>query len=103
MMTLASTNGHRQSVTWQTVTVRDFFSKIAWTGESVREPWTLDSADEAVVNNPLDLRLSVGEFFNRFPWDGQPHIAVPVAPLEVQPDLPPPEDDLTLDGFSDLF
>jgi hypothetical protein len=52
--------------------------------------------------NSLSLTLTVGEYFNLLPWDGKPNIAAPMAPLDIQPDLPV-EDDITLDGFADLF
>ena len=101
---LTATNGHApQRDAWHTLSVREFFSTIAWTGEPVREPWTQPADGEVISVDGLDMQLSVGEFFNRFPWDGKPSIAAPMAPLEAQPNLPLPEDDLTLDGFADLF
>lgn len=102
-MSLATSNGHAlQSATWHTQSVRDFFGQIDWTGTSIN-PLTSDSALTAASDSKTpDMRLSVGEFFSRFAWDGMPNIAVPTAPLEFQPDLPA-EEDITLDGFADLF
>ncbi len=95
-------NGHAsKSKTWSTLTVRDFFSQISWTGEVAPSPLQNGTAAMAASANPegLSLRLPVHDFFARFPWDGKPTIAAPTAPLIIQPDLPAPEE-ITLD---DLF
>lgn len=103
MNAMTATNGHRALLSqWQTLTVRDFFSQLSWTGQP-----TLNFQIEDAAPEPLpiaDMRLSVRDFFSRFPWEGSPDIAAPMAPLALQADdLMPPEDDLTLDAFSDLF
>lgn len=93
-------NGHvTLPSTWSTVSVRDFFEQLPWTGET-----PLPTLQTAATADPptLSLQLKVSDFFNRFPWAGQPDIGTPVAPITVQPDRPA-EDDLTLDGFADLF
>jgi len=97
-------NGHKAALTnWRTLSVRDFFGQLPWTGESRQEPWTPPSMTGESASPTPDMRLSVNEFFNRFPWDGKPNIAAPMTPLEVQPDMPASDNDLTLDGFADLF
>lgn len=104
-MSMTTLNGHAaHQSNWHTVSVRDFFGQIPWTGAPVPMP-TVQPGTEmppTVEADVLNLQLSVSEFFNRFPWDGKPNIAAPIAPMEVQPDLPP-EDSITLDGFADLF
>lgn len=102
-------NGHRHgqqasASTWSTVSVRDFFEQMPWTGVPVGQPESGSGSFSAEVAeaNSLNLKLQVKEYFDRFPWDGQPNIAAPVAPLDIQPDLPA-EDEITLDGFADLF
>lgn len=102
-------NGHRQGPAaatqrWHTTTVRDFFEQMPWTGVVLRAPVAADEdfSGAAPATSSLSLTLSVGDYFNQFPWDGKPHIAVPVAPLDIQPDLPE-DDGITLDGFADLF
>lgn len=98
-------NGHTaRNNAWHTVSVRDFFGQIPWTGAPVSMP-TVNAGNSTAAppeTDGLNFKLSVHEFFNRFPWDGKPNIAAPIAPMEVQPDLPP-EDSITLDGFADLF
>ena len=100
MNTAATQNGHfTLPSSWSTVSVRDFFEQVPWTGETPLP--TLQTA--ATTDLPaLSFQLKVSDFFSRFPWEGQPDIGTPVAPLTIQPDLPT-EDDLTLDGFADLF
>ncbi|RZM78595.1 hypothetical protein [Leptolyngbya iicbica] len=108
-MSTALMNGHRNghqtpANSWSTLSVREFFEQMPWTGMPVNRPSPTagSSSADATGANGLSLTLSVGEYFNLFPWDGKPNIAVPVAPLDIQPDLPM-EDDITLDGFADLF
>ena len=98
-------NGHQAlDKNWTMISVRDFFERIPWTGFPVSV--SDNTSDNALVNrteaDSLNLKLKVSEYFNLFPWDGQPSVAVPVVPIELQPDLPA-EDDITLEGFADLF
>ena len=102
-MSLTISNGHApQSAKWQTQSVRDFFGQMAWTGNSIKLSTPKSTPTTTSDSEASDMQLSVGEFFSRFAWDGTPNIAVPTAPLEFQPNLPS-EDDITLDGFADLF
>lgn len=103
---LIAANGHSpQGTAWYAVSVREFFSAIPWTGEALQAPVNQPTASssETVAADSLNMLMSVNEFFKRFPWEGQPDIAAPLAPLTVQPDVPPRENDLTLDGFAELF
>ena len=98
-------NGHQATTnSWSTLSVRDFFEQMPWTGVSLNPPRSTanGAATGTTEVSSLSLTLTVGEYFNQLPWDGKPHIAAPVAPLDIQPDLPV-EDDITLDGFADLF
>jgi len=108
-MSTALMNGHRQSPSttagnWSTTSVRDFFEQIPWTGVVMRAPETGSGRAQGASSEPhsLSMTLNVSEYFNLFPWDGKPNIAAPVAPLDIQPDLPE-DDGITLDGFADLF
>lgn len=104
-----SMNGHRDNhqkleSAWATVSVRDFFEQMPWSGVPVVSPDLASGGSQAseATANQLDLKLQVKQYFDLFPWDGKPNIAAPVAPIDVQPDLPA-EDEITLDGFADLF
>ncbi|NER78525.1 MAG: hypothetical protein F6K42_02910 [Leptolyngbya sp. SIO1D8] len=108
MSLFPATNGHlaqgkaSQNAAW-TISVREFFSAIAWSGESAQPSSQPTNAVEVPSPDVLDMRLTVNDFFNCFAWEGKPNIAVPVAPLEARPDLTVSGDGLTLDGFADLF
>ena len=108
-MSTTLTNGHRNSHqamdnSWSTMSVREFFEHMPWTGIPSDLPRA--NADSAAMGpteiDELSLTLTVGEYFNLLPWEGKPNIAVPVAPIDIQTDLPVAED-ITLDGFADLF
>ncbi|MGD1944200.1 MAG: hypothetical protein ACFB0G_23125 [Leptolyngbyaceae cyanobacterium] len=100
MSTAATQNGHFALPTsWSTLSVRDFFEQVSWTGAT---PPPAHQAEATTDLPTLSFQLKVSEFFSHFPWEGQPDIGTPVAPLTIQPELPA-EDDLTLDGFADLF
>lgn len=104
-MSTATLNGHAQTgAAWSTISVREFFEQVPWTGASaIAAPASGDVASSAPgTSQSLSMTLKVGEFFNLFPWEGKPDIAAPMAPMEIQPDLPA-DDGLTLDGFADLF
>lgn len=104
-MSTTALNGRKaESPTWYTLSVRNFFEQISWTGASASQATASLSShttalDEAVG---LSLRLQVNDFFNRFPWEGQPHIATPISPVGVQAESSA-ADSITLDGFADLF
>lgn len=101
---LGSTNGTAQVPhPWVRETVQTFFEGVAWSGTAFQpQPQPGGSSDRS--GSPMTM--AVGDFFGTIPWDGQPIIGVPISPLEALPANPSPvqeEDDLTLDGFSDLF
>ena len=104
-MNMNPSNGQAtQVVTWNTLSVRDFFGQIPWTGAPTSLP-ALEAITQTSIPamaEDLEPKLTVSEFFYRFPWDGKPNIAAPIAPMEVKPDLPQ-GDNITLDGFADLF
>ena len=89
---------------WATISVRNFFERIPWTGVSVSvsDVPSGRAASDTVEASSLSLKLSVGEYFDQFPWDGQPHIAVAVTPISIKSDSSPAED-VTLEGFADFF
>ena len=107
-MSTATLNGHAAHDTrWHTISVRDFFGQIPWTGVPAPMPSMPPGAattQTTEVEVSLNLHMSVGDFFNQFPWDGKPQIAAPIptesfeAMLEQSPD-----DGITLDGFADMF
>ncbi|NMF84813.1 hypothetical protein [Nodosilinea sp. P-1105] len=88
---------------WLRETVQTFFAGVAWSGAASpsHRPRTTDQ-----TSSEATLAMTVDAFFGTVPWDGQPEIGVPIAPLaapSAQAIPAPEEDDLTLDGFSDLF
>lgn len=108
-MSTSQMQGHRHGhqaldKSWSTISVRDFFEQIPWTGvpENISESVSGSSSTDTTEANSLNLKLKVSEYFNRFPWDGQPDIAVPLTPVAIQPDLSA-DNDITLEGFADLF
>ena len=61
-------------------------------------------APAADADAPFSLQMSVSDFFNRFPWDGKPQIAAPVAAESFEAMMESSsDDDFTLDGFADMF
>lgn len=98
----ASING-ATSVTqpWRRETVQAFFEGFAWGGE--RQGAGRAQTLEAEQNPVSYMTLAVGDFFPSVPWEGNPAIGVPIAPLAAQAPATVVDTDLTLDGFSDLF
>lgn len=104
MSTLVQTNGFSPAGNLKgNPSVRDFFGAIPWTGQPLLKAWDEPTAETFADADAPPMGLSVKAFFSRFAWDGKPTVAAPLTPLEIQPDIPSPEDDLTLDGFADLF
>ena len=82
---------------WQWQTVQDFFRANNWHGVT-REP-----VNSAQGGTEFSLALSVGEYFSRFEWHGQPEIAAQPH-LDIAPSSPASsDDDLNLTDLSDLF
>jgi hypothetical protein len=101
---LGSNNGtaHVQQP-WLRDTVQAFFEGVAWSGPAFQHRTQPGGSSE---RSGSPMIMAVGDFFGSIPWDGQPVIGLPISPLEALPANPSPvqeEDDLTLDGFSDLF
>ena len=100
-LTLPQTNGARALPAiepWQRDSVKTFFTSVNWEDQSpaVQES-NLSLSQNS--NAPLNLKMSVCQFFAAVNWDG---ITI-AAPTPVQPAPQPDADDLTLDGFSGLF
>lgn len=90
------------SQAWLQDSVRTFFETLAWDGRQLI-PVT-SSLDSVSSSAESAMTMRVGSFFSSIPWEGQPTIAAPVAPLEMQVEMEKPSgDSLTLDAFSDLF
>jgi len=116
MMTLPHTNGSAKGMqqTWLKSTVEEFFSTVNWDDRPIEvvKPQQLSeeisssasTATPAPGGPSLSITLSVSEFFDAFPWEGQPTIA---APIPVQNMVPQETEegvnDITLDDFSGLF
>lgn len=111
---LLSRNGSApKRQTYLQQTVQDFFGEMSWEGVQAPAPAkpsrTLDSpAQLDQLASPKPGLETVGAFFDRFPWDGQPMIGGPVEDpgisLDTAVDGGSDElDDMTLDAFSDLF
>lgn len=100
-LTLPQTNGAKALPAveaWQRDSVRTFFTGINWEDHAPAVQASKLILSES-SNAPLNLKMSVCQFFATVNWEG---IAI-AAPIAVQPAPPPNTDDLTLDGFSGLF
>ncbi|MBW4578514.1 MAG: hypothetical protein KME42_02950 [Tildeniella nuda ZEHNDER 1965/U140] len=100
-LTLPQTNGSKALPAveaWQRDSVRTFFTGINWENHTPAVQANKLSLSEH-SNAPLNLKMSVCQFFAAINWDG---IAI-AAPTVVQPAPPSKPDDLTLDSFSGLF
>lgn len=112
MMTLPRMNGSAKGMQqlWLRSSVEEFFSTINWDDRPIEVQPEITAPDtelseQAVVSNSpalLSMTLSVGTFFELFPWDGQRVIAAPVA-VEAPITDEISADEITLDDFSDLF
>ncbi len=83
---------------WLQASVQAFFVEINWDDHppELRAPIASPTADSPPT---LTLDLSVGRFFAAINWDGNA-IAAPTAVEAVKPT---PQNEFTLDDFSDLF
>jgi hypothetical protein len=86
---------------WRQTSVRDFFIHLNWEGHSsLVEPVVHLSTEPS--SGPLSLTMSVNRFFSALNWEGG-DVGVPGS-LPAKPSTPSLViDELTLDGFSDLF
>jgi hypothetical protein len=104
---LASRNGSSPfGQAWLQQSVQEFFSGINWDNApqdiyELSQELTASALQGTELS--LSLNLTVSQFFAAIPWDGTA-IAAPATPVLADP-LSGPEDlnDLTLEGFSDLF
>lgn len=115
MMTVPHTNGSAKGMqkVWLRSTVEEFFSSVNWDDRPVEvvEPKALveDASDPETLaqpvssHHPLSLSMSVNDFFDQFPWEGQPIIAAPLPVNEASPEADDDANDITLDDFSGLF
>lgn len=87
-----------------TVSVREFFGAIVWTGEPKPTNIGADLATEKLsfAGGSMAL-LTVQAFFQQLPWEGEPDIAAPLSTLKVQSEPSSAADELTLDDFAKLF
>lgn len=70
--------------------VKSVFSNFNWSNRPTPLPFVQP-------NEPLNLTMSVQQFFSSFAWN-----AASIASL-AEPELPPSDRSFTLDDFSDLF
>jgi hypothetical protein len=101
--TAASRNGTaalNKAEPWQRQSVRQFFESVSWEGPQLQQ---VNVQTSSASSAPMRLSISVQTFFDNFPWDGSPEIAVPMAPLSQPPEPAAEDDTLTLDAFSELF
>lgn len=93
------TGPHSPAEPWRRQSVRQFFESVSWEGLQLQHV----NVQASSPSPSLRMSMSVQAFFDAFPWEGSPEIAMPMAPLS-QPSEPVVEDDnLTLDAFSELF
>lgn len=88
------------SPSWLQDSVRTFFTALNWDGHALS---VMTSPGQHSPTGEVSMTMPVSVFFGTIPWEGQPIIAAPVAPLEMQSDRPEVAESLTLDAFSDLF
>ena len=82
---------------WQCFTVQEFWTLSNWQGRSR----TLANLEEEEAT--FSLTLTVGQFWQRFVWDGQPQIAV-LPQLDASPSPRQSVDDnQTVSDFLNLF
>ena len=111
---LLSRNGSRpKRQEYLQQSVASFFGELSWDGVQAQPPTppSVISPDSLEQLAPLTSGLeSVGTFFERFPWEGQPAIGAPVSNPGISLDAAVSRagddsdgDDMTLDAFSELF
>ena len=89
------------SVSWQRQTVQQFFGSCNWDDHSLKlQALKLTATQPQGSDQPLSLTLKVQDFFAAVNWDGTA-IAAFSKPEKVA--IEDSADDLTLDGFADLF
>lgn len=110
-MTLPHTNGSAKGMqqAWLRSSVEKFFSTINWDDRPLEVKARAASADPTSEqtnasngSTPLSLTMSVSQFFELFPWEGQRVIAAPL-PVEAPIVDEVSADEITLDDFSELF
>jgi hypothetical protein len=93
--TLAAPALVAEPLDWRSLSVRGFFSTIAWDGNGLFHPLQSD----AETSQSLSYLLPIQAFFSSFSWEGRPNIgAVPqftASPSKVT--------EISLDDLSDLF
>jgi hypothetical protein len=83
---------------FDTLTVRQFFSTVNWDDRSSQR---INQTDPEIIDEQSSLGLTVGEFFAAVNWDGGA-IANRLA-LPTTQSKPSKTNQITLDQFSDLF
>lgn len=83
---------------WQLFSVQEFFSGFNW--DNVADKKMLPPGVNEVSS--MSKSLTVGEFFNAIPWDGEAVIAAP-ASLDLETPIEEDVDDFTLDDFFSSF
>ncbi|WP_404783908.1 hypothetical protein [Altericista sp. CCNU0014] len=90
---LASSSKTAELLDWRQLSVRGFFSNIAWDGR------LLEFQTHTETPQDLSYLLPVQSFFSYFSWEGRPHIGA-VPQLNVSQAKVP---ELSLNDLSDLF
>lgn len=98
---LAQTNGASNlSQGWLRQSIQQFFTTVNWDDQPL-EIQHLRMASSQETSQGLSLFLPVSQFFSAFNWDGS--TAAPLKPPKPVEQPAKPEDNFTLDDFSDLF
>uniref|UniRef100_B8HN31 Uncharacterized protein n=1 Tax=Cyanothece sp. (strain PCC 7425 / ATCC 29141) TaxID=395961 RepID=B8HN31_CYAP4 len=84
------------TLAWQSLTVQEFFTQNAWSGQAIAPPVAQTEFRPAQSS----LKATVAQFFQAFPWESIPSIAALPA---LEPLTPPQQPDLSLNDLSDLF
>ncbi len=114
-MTLLQRNGSAkgmqspgtQSDDWLQRSVQQFFQTVNWEGRVLSPPPAQELADDVApmsfTPNPLDLTMSVTDYFNAIPWDGVPVIAALIPSDEPEDMSSVADQEVTLDDFFGSF
>lgn len=84
------------SLAWQSLTVQEFFTQNAWSGQAIAP----SVAQTEFRPAQSSLKATVAQFFQAFPWESIPSIAALPA---LEPLTPPQQPNLSLNDLSDLF
>jgi hypothetical protein len=104
-MSAATRNGQRPPVThWSQLPVRHFLTTFNWDNRAIElQSPPPERFDQVPSVRPLDLRLTVSQFFGDINWSGAPAAAPALIVVEETSPVADGRGTLTLSDFADLF